>query len=152
MARRKSSDGTKRKGQVVDRVSGRLVAAGSEAVNATQPLVELLIGESGWDKAQLVTRPQWRVPASPSGKRQWPVDISIFDDPKNVRIICECKCPDDQTGIAQLKVYLDREPHARIGVWFNGFDHNIVYKTKDGYEGYCQVKQFGGILAARRHR
>ena len=124
----------------MDRVSGRLLSAGPEEVNATQPLVELLIGESGWDKAQLVTRPQWRVPASPSGKRQWPVDIAIFDDPKNVRnpenvrIICECKCPDDHGGIAQLKVYLDREPHARIGIWFNGVDHTIVYKTKDGYE------------------
>ena len=80
------------------------------------------------------------MPASPSGKRQWPVDVAIFDDPKNVsdpehvRIICECKCPDDQTGIAQLKVYLDREPHARVGVWFNGVDYTIVYKTKDGYE------------------
>ena len=46
MARKKSPDGTKRKGQVLDRVSGRLVSAGPEEVNATQPLVELLIGES----------------------------------------------------------------------------------------------------------
>ena len=140
VARKKSTGGTKRKKQVLDRVSGRLVVAGPEEVNATQPLVELLVDESGWDDAQFVTRPQWRVPASPSGKRQWPVDIAIFDDPKNVRdpehvrIICECKCPNDETGIAQLKVYLDREPHARVGVWFNGVDYTIVYKTKDGYE------------------
>ena len=139
-ARRKTTGAKKQKKQVLDRVSGRLVTAGPEEVNATQPLVELLVDESGWDAAQLVTRPQWRVPASPSGKRQWPVDVAIFDDPKNVRdpervrIICECKCPDDETGIAQLKVYLDREPHARVGIWFNGLDHTIVYKTKDGYE------------------
>ena len=138
--RRKPTGGAKQKKQVLDRVSGRLVTAGPEEVNATQPLVELLVDESGWDDAQFVTRPQWRVPASPSGKRQWPVDIAIFDDPKNVRdpehvrIICECKCPDDQTGVAQLKIYLDREPHARVGVWFNGVDYSIVYKTKDGYE------------------
>ena len=138
-AKRKSAS-AKQKKRVLDRVSGRLVMAGREEVNATQPLVELLIDESGWDAAQLVTRPQWRVPASPSDKRKWPVDIAIFDDPKNVRnpehvrIICECKCPDDQTGIAQLKVYLDREPHARVGIWFNGVDYTIVYKTKDGYE------------------
>ena len=140
MARRKSTGGTKPKGQVLDRISGRLVAAGPEEVNATQPLVELLVDEAGWDSTQIVTRPQWRVPASPSGKRKWPVDVAIFDDPKNsrdsehVRIICECKCPDDQTGTRQLKVYLDREPHARVGIWFNGVDHTIVYKTKDGYE------------------
>ena len=134
-ARRKKTGVEKQKKQVLDRVSGRLVMAGPEEVNATQPLVELLVDESGWDADQLVTRPQWRVPASLSGKRQWPVDVAIFDDPKNVRdpehvrIICECKCPDDETGIAQLKVYLDREPHARVGIWFNGLEHTIVYKT-----------------------
>lgn len=127
-------------GKIVDRASGRLVVAGPEEVNATQPLLELLIDEAGWDPGQLVTRPQWRVPSSPSDKRKWPVDVAIFDDPKNARdeehviIICECKCPDDDSGISQLKVYLDREPHARVGVWFNGVDHAVVYKTKDGYE------------------
>jgi type I restriction enzyme M protein len=138
MAAKESKQGGKE--QVVDKVSGRLVAAGPEEVNATQPLLDLLINEAGWDPAQLVTRPQWRVPASPSSKRQWPVDVVIFDDPKNTKdpehvvIICECKCPDDETGIGQLKVYLDREPHARVGIWFNGVDHAVVYKTKDGYE------------------
>lgn len=128
------------KGKIIDRASGRLIVGGPEEVNATQPLVELLIEECGWDPAQIVTRPQWRVPASPSDKRQWPVDVAIFDEPKNARdkahviIICECKCPNDESGIAQLKVYLDREPHARVGVWFNGVDHAVVYKTKDGYE------------------
>ena len=28
---------------------------------------------------------------------------------------------------------MDREPHARVGIWFNGIDHKIVYKTSTGY-------------------
>jgi hypothetical protein len=49
-------------------------------------------------------------------------------------MLCECKRPDVQTGIDQLKIYLGREPHARVGIWFNGVDHAIVYKTNEGYE------------------
>ena len=51
-----------------------------------------------------------------------------------VKILCECKRPDEETGILQLKIYLDREPHARMGIWFNGTDYSIIYKTKDGYK------------------
>ncbi|MGH2747786.1 MAG: N-6 DNA methylase [Actinomycetota bacterium] len=123
-----------------DRISGRLIIAGQEEIDATQPLLEALVDELGWDPGQIVSRPQWRVPASPSAKRKWPVDVAIFDDPANlrdaehIRIICECKKPDVESGVEQLKIYLDREPHARIGIWFNGTDHRIVYKTGDGYE------------------
>jgi type I restriction enzyme M protein len=125
----------------VDRVSGRIISAGPEETDATQPLLELLVDEAGWQTGQIVSRPhQWRVPASPSAKRDWPVDVALFDDVKNVRdpahitILCECKRPDVKTGIEQLKIYLDREPHARVGVWFNGTDHAVVYKTTSGYE------------------
>ena len=47
--------------------------------------------------------------------------------------MCECKRPDEESGVDQLKLYLDREPHARVGVWFNGVDHAVVYKTQTGY-------------------
>lgn len=126
---------------VVDKASGRIISAGPEEIDATQPLLEMLIEEAGWNPAQIVSRPkQWRVPANPSNKRDWPVDIAIFDDPNNlrdenhVRIFCECKRTDVESGLAQLKIYLDREPHARVGIWFNGVQHTIIYKTKDGYE------------------
>lgn len=36
--------------------------------------------------------------------------------------------------LEQLKVYLDREPHARLGVWFNGVDFKVIYKTPGGFE------------------
>lgn len=124
----------------VDRASGRIIASGPEEVDATQPLLDILIDEAGWNVGQIVSRPQWRVPASPSANRDWPVDIALFDDattvrdPDHIRIICECKRPDIDTGIGQLKIYLDREPHARVGLWFNGTDHAVVYKTATGYQ------------------
>jgi len=125
----------------IDKASGRIISAGPEEINATQPLLEILINEAGWNPAQIVSRPQqWRVVSSPSAKREWPVDISIFDDarhlrdPEHVIILCECKRPDVQTGIEQLKIYLDREPHARVGVWFNGIEHAVIYKTTTGYQ------------------
>lgn len=132
----------KKPAYTIDRASGRLISAGPEEINATQPLLEALIKEAGWNPKQIVSRPnQWRVLAAPSGRRQWPVDVAIFDDPahvrdpESVRIICECKRPDIDSGIEQLKVYLDREPHARVGVWFNGVEHAVVYKmTNGGYE------------------
>jgi len=125
----------------VDKASGRIISAGPEEIDSTQPLLEILIKEAGWNPAQIVSRPkQWRVPASPSDQRVWPVDIAVFDCPENVRTeehvvaICECKRPDVETGIGQLKIYLDREPHARVGIWFNGFEHSIIYKTPTGYQ------------------
>ena len=125
----------------VDKASGRIISAGPEEIDSTQPLLEILIQEAGWNAGQIVSRPkQWRVPASPSDQRIWPVDIAIFDstehlrDEEHVIVICECKRPDVETGIGQLKIYLDREPHARVGIWFNGFEHSIIYKTPSGYE------------------
>ena len=125
---------------ILDRASGRLVSAGPEEVDATQPLLDVLIDECGWDRDQIVSRPQWRVPGSPSDKRRWPVDVAIFDSPahrgkeEHVQVLCECKRPDEKSGLQQLKMYLDREPHAKAGIWFNGIDYAIVYKTKAGYE------------------
>jgi type I restriction enzyme M protein len=106
---------------IVDKASGRIVSAGPEEVQATQPLLDILINEAGWSINQLISRPQWRVPPSPSDTRRWPVDIAIFDEPANrgnpehIVMLCECKRPDVQTGIDQLKIYLGREPHARVG-------------------------------------
>ncbi len=127
-------------GFTLDLVTGRLVVAGPEENEATQPLLEALTAEAGWNPGQIISRPQWRVPPHPSGKREWPVDVAIFEssvtvgDPNHVRIICECKQPKENAGIVQLKTYLDREPEARVGIWFNGYDHAIVYKTRGGFE------------------
>ena len=139
-AKKKASEKEKIGKFVVDRASGRIISASEEEINATQPLLEILIDEAGWKAEQIVSRPnQWRVQSSPSNKRIWPIDIAIFSDekhardPEHIQIICECKRSDVTTGIEQLKIYMDREPHARVGIWFNGIDHKIVYKTSTGY-------------------
>jgi len=45
----------------------------------------------------------------------------------------ECKSPDEITGITQLKTYLNLEPEARLGIWFNGTKHILVYKIPSGF-------------------
>jgi type I restriction enzyme M protein len=133
--------GAKMKSVVIDALSGRQVLAGDEETEATQPFVFFLTQRLGWNPKQIITRPQWRVPRTPSGARAqgFPVDIAIFDqpervgDPDHVRILVECKEPDAQTGVGQLKTYLGLEPEARLGIWFNGSKHILVYKTADGF-------------------
>lgn len=128
--------------RIVDQLSGREVPAGPEEVDATQPLIFYLTQKLGWNPEQIITRPQWRVPKHPSGARSsgYPVDIAIFDSPKHrgdpdyVRIICECKAPDLDTGIGELKTYLGLEPDARLGIWFNGQKHALVYKLAHGFQ------------------
>ena len=97
---------------VVDKASGKIISAGPEEIDAIQPLLDMLINELGFDPAQLISRPnQWRVAASPSNKRVWPVDVAAFADatsvrePEHVNIFFECKRPDVETGIEQLKIY-----------------------------------------------
>lgn len=34
----------------VDKVTGRIISAGPEEVDATQPLLEILIEEAGWER------------------------------------------------------------------------------------------------------
>lgn len=130
------------KSVVIDALSGREILAGEEEQSATQPLVFYLTQRMGWNPQQIITRPQWRVPRTPSGARRegFPVDIAIFDsvetrgDPDHVQILVECKAPDETEGIGQLKTYLSLEPEARLGIWFNGASHRLVYKTRDGFE------------------
>lgn len=126
--------------RIVDQLSGREVVAGPEELDATQPLEYYLRQKLGWDPRQMITRPQWRVPKSPSGARSsgYPIDLAVFasptqcGDPDGVRILCECKAPDLETGIGQLKTYLTLEPEARLGIWFNGRKHALVYKLPQG--------------------
>ena len=126
---------------VIDALSGKQIVGGSEERDATQPFVFYLTQRLGWHPQQIITRPQWRVPKSPSSPRTagYPVDIAIFDsdkhqgDSSHIRIIVECKAPDQDTGIRELKTYLGLEPEARLGIWFNGERHVLVWKSVDGF-------------------
>jgi len=135
--------------QVIDQLSGRLVSGGPEEVNATQQLIHYLTQRLGWNPQQLMAHPQWRVPKSPSGSRAagYPVDLAFFDsadrrgDPDAVRIIAECKAPNETEGLTQLKTYLSLEPEARLGIWFNGREHRLVYKLPNGFH----VSSYGAM-------
>jgi len=55
-------------------------------------------------------------------------DIVVYqDDGKTPRIIVECKKPDRDDGIDQLKSYLNAEG-SPIGVWSNGAERVILYR------------------------
>lgn len=125
----------------MDALSGRQILAGDEELDATQPFEFYLTQRLGWNPQQIMSRPQWRVPKTPSGPRTsgYPVDLAIFDsperrgDPAHVRILVECKSPSEKDGIDQLKTYLSLEPEARLGVWFNGQSHVLVHKLASGF-------------------
>ena len=101
----------------------------------------------GWDPNQMQYEPEWKVPKSPSeaSKREagksfqgFPVDIAIFDNAsnlgnyENIQIIVETKAPDIDLGINQLKIYMGLEPHTLLGIWSNGTDISLVYRTAQG--------------------
>lgn len=134
---------------VIDALSGKQIIAGAEERDATQPFVFYLTQRLGWHPGQIITRPQWRVPKSPSASRSsgYPVDIAIFDseehrgDPSHIRIIVESKAPDQETGITELKTYLGLEPETRLGIWFNGERHVLVWKLRDGF----MIDEYGRV-------
>lgn len=142
---------------VMDALSGRQIPGGDEEIEATQPFIFYLTQRLGWDPRQIMSRPQWRVPKTPSGSRPagFPVDLAIFDsperqgDPDHVRILVECKAPSEDEGIGQLKTLLGLEPEARLGIWFNGRSHVLVYKLADGFSvnRYAPVPRPGDPLA-----
>ncbi|MEO0942799.1 MAG: SAM-dependent DNA methyltransferase, partial [Cyanobacteria bacterium J06642_12] len=118
----------------------------SEHSEVRLPLIDDLI-KLGWDKNQLQYEPEWRVPKTPSeaGKRElgqsfksFPIDVAIFDHPSHVgeyehlQIIVETKAPKKVEGISQLKIYMSLEPHVLLGIWTNGSDITLVYRTSDG--------------------
>jgi type I restriction enzyme M protein len=119
--------------QLVDYVSGKLVRATPEEVDAVQVFSKRLVEELGYPKALLQTRPQFRVRSRPSATthRGYPVDIAVFSSLRRLDedafIVVECKKKTRRDGEEQLKIYLTMSP-APIGVWFNGQDHIYLLK------------------------
>ena len=118
-------------GFIRDFITGELVKAGPEEVEATQVFSRRLVVELGYDVSQIQTRPQFRVKESPSGRERWPVDICVFRNHartyEDAYIIVECKRPSRRDGERQLRLYLQNS-FASIGVWFNGRDHLYLRK------------------------
>lgn len=118
----------------------------------------------GWERGQIICPSpdsddtEWHVPKTPSeatnreAKRSfkgYPVDIAIFDDVEfandyeHIVAIIECKEPNKNEGISQLKIYLGLEPHVRLGIWTNGVEFVRVYKLP--IAGSYKVEEGSGL-------
>lgn len=120
------------RGVIKDYISGIPVKATPEEIDAVQVFSRRLVEDYGYPKANIHTRPQWRVRSSPSGgKRSYPVDIAVFKSGKhdfdNLLMVVECKRSQRKDGIQQLELYMDM-CQAEFGAWFNGNDHYYVRK------------------------
>ncbi|MFX0093866.1 MAG: restriction endonuclease subunit M [Candidatus Hodarchaeota archaeon] len=125
-------------GYIKDFISGKMVKATPEQIEAIQPFSRKLVEEYGYDKKQIQTIPQYRVPKRPSeaDKKQktYPVDIAVFTSEnktdENLFMLVECKRKTRKDGEKQLKIYLELS-HAQIGIWYNGKAHLYLHKVFD---------------------
>jgi type I restriction enzyme M protein len=139
-------------GFVRDYISGILVKATPEEIEAVQVFAQRLVEDYGYEKARIQTRPQFRVRKRPSDEeKSYPTDIAVFRTTQKTEeqllMVVECKKKTRKDGVAQLKLYLDMSP-AEIGVWFNGDDHEYLRKVhhKDGrctYESLPNIPRQG---------
>src|SRR5262249_43396421 len=121
-----------------------------------------LVEEMSYERTQIRTRPQWRVPKSPGSARSsgWPCDIvvfqstQVFDQPLGIRAIFEIKAPsklssakETEHAERELKQYLQNEQSASIGVLTNGVDVDSVMRVfykffKDGAIHWRELRAF----------
>lgn len=138
-----------KEGYIVDLISGQEVKATPEEVEAVQVFSKQLLEDYGYPKDYIQTRPQFRVKASPSDQKGYPVDIVIFSDNKkqsnDAYIIVECKKKNRKDGKSQLQDYL-KFSQAFLGVWFNGeerlFLRKIEKSGKIEFEEIPNIPQF----------
>src|SRR5579862_913106 len=121
-------------GYVPDYISGKLVRATSEEVDAVQVFSRRLVEDFNYPKDFIQTRPQFRVrmrPSEESRTRGFPVDIAVFRTASRledeVLMLVECKKPTRKDGEKQLKLYMSMSS-ASLGVWFNGNEHLYLHK------------------------
>jgi type I restriction enzyme M protein len=136
------ADVTSREGYIIDYVSGELVRATPEEVDAVQVFARRLVEDYGYSKTQIQTRPQCRVRIRPSDEeKSYPVDIAVFKSAKKTEdqlfLVVECKKKERKDGEHQLRLYMDMSA-AEVGVWFNGGEHLYLRKIhhKDGSRTY----------------
>ena len=117
--------------KIADYISGLPVNHTHEETDAVQPFSRKLVENYGYPKDHIRTRPQFRVRASPSDRRSYPVDIAVFSskthDDSTIRIIVECKAKTRKDGLSQLESYL-KFCNAQLGVWYNGEEQLVLRK------------------------
>jgi type I restriction enzyme M protein len=123
-----------KEGYLVDYISGKFVKDGPEEREAVQVFTLMLVEDYGYPKAQIQTRPQYRVKVRPSDtKKEYPIDIAVFTNEKknddDLYIVVECKKKNRKDGKTQLQDYL-RFCKASLGVWFNGQERLFLKKIE----------------------
>lgn len=124
-----------KEGFLKDYVSGNIIKATPEEIQAVQVYSKILVEDYGYPLNTIQTRPQFRVKASPSDNSyKYPIDITIFKTPNKKNgdeyIVVECKKETREDGIDQLKHYL-KFSNAELGVWFNGKSTHYIRKYFD---------------------
>ena len=115
--------------KIKDYISGKEIVARPEEIEAVQPFLKILHEDYLYPKEMIVAHPQYKVKKRPSDKKGFPVDIAVFEEVENkkiLKIIVECKKKAEKDGIEQLKNYLSLS-EANIGIWFNG-THSVYIK------------------------
>src|SRR5579884_910441 len=144
-------------GFVRDFITGKLLKATPEEIEAVQVFARRLVEDFNYPKTRITTRPQFRVRARPSGGRSrgYPVDIAVFSHERkgedDALMLVECKRKTRKDGEKQLKLYLTMSS-AQIGVWFNGKDHLYLSKRylQDGTIDWLvlpTIPKFGQSIA-----
>ena len=141
-------------GYIEDYISGKMVKATPEEIQAVQVFAKQLVIDYNYPKSVIQTRPQYRVKVRPSDtKKEYPIDIGVFEsahkDEDTIKIIVECKKTTRKDGQAQLQDYL-RFSKAQIGVWFNGNERLFLKKTeskgKIEFEDIPNIPKYGQRL------
>ena len=133
-----------------DFISGQRVKATPEEIQAVQIFSKQLVEDYGYPTSNIQTRPQYRVKQRPSGEKDFPVDIMVFNSSDHSfddeYIIVECKKNTRKDGRKQLEDYLHFS-RAYLGVWFNGNERIFLRKTdKSGqvlFEEIPNIPKYG---------
>lgn len=127
--------------RIIDYISGIEISAGPEEIYATQPFSRILVEDLNYPKDVITTRPQVRVPRTPSDRKGYPMDIVVYEDntKQRIKIIVECKKPEEKltpSDERQLKNYMTLS-NVDIGVLFNG--ENSIYLHRNNENKFEQI-------------
>lgn len=107
--------------KIIDYISGVEVNPTPEEVQAVQVFARQLVEDYGYDKNQIQTRPQYRVKTRPSGEKEYPIDIAIFENDNkrttNYILLLNVKRRIEKMEKANFKIILDcQELHLVYGL------------------------------------
>ena len=137
--------------RIIDYISGIEISAGPEEIYATQPFSRILVEDLNYPKDVITTRPQVRVPRTPSDRKGYPMDIVVYEDntKSQKKIIIECKKPEEKltpSDERQLQNYMTLS-NVNIGVLFNGENSIYLHRNNENkFERIPAIPKYGERL------